>query len=144
MTRWRSAARPADAYAAGRSVSGIRLDDPDKVHLKVTEYEASGGKEYFVALEYEDSIVGYVRVRIDGNPVATIRELKVFGKIVCIGEEGEDWQHRGYGKRLVSEAERIARENSREGIRVTSGVGVRGYYESLGFYKALPYMQKDL
>ena len=123
---------------------GIRLDDPDKVHLKVTEYEASGGKEYFVALEYEDSIVGYVRVRIDGNPVATIRELKVFGKIVCIGEEGEDWQHRGYGKRLVSEAERIARENSKEGIRVTSGVGVRGYYESLGFYKALPYMQKDL
>ncbi|AMK13161.1 histone acetyltransferase ELP3 family [methanogenic archaeon mixed culture ISO4-G1] len=123
---------------------GIRLDDPDKVQLKITEYEASGGKEYFVALEYEDSIVGYVRVRIDGNPVATIRELKVFGKIVCIGEEGEDWQHRGYGKRLVSEAERIARENSRGGIRVTSGVGVRGYYESLGFYKALPYMQKDL
>ena len=123
---------------------GIRPDDPDKVQLMITEYEASGGKEYFVALEYEDSIVGYVRVRIDGNPVATIRELKVFGKIVCIGEEGEDWQHRGYGKRLVSEAERIARENSRGGIRVTSGVGVRGYYESLGFYKALPYMQKDL
>ncbi len=121
---------------------GIRLDDPDKVQLKITEYEASGGKEYFVALEYEDSIVGYVRVRIDGNPVATIRELKVFGKIVSIGEDGDDWQHRGYGKALVAEAERIAKENGKAGIRVTSGVGVRRYYASLGFEKALPYMRK--
>ena len=122
---------------------GIKLEDPDKVSLKITEYDASGGKEYFVALEYEDSIVGYVRVRVDGNPVATIRELKVFGKIVSIGEDGDDWQHRGYGKTLVAEAERIAKENSKQGIRVTSGVGVRKYYESLGFRKALPYMQKD-
>ncbi len=123
---------------------GVKLEEPSRVSIKITEYDASGGHEYFVALEYEDSIVGYVRVRIDDNPVATIRELKVFGKIVSIGEEGEDWQHRGYGKTLVSEAERIARENSRSGIRVTSGVGVRRYYESLGFHKSLPYMQKDL
>ena len=122
---------------------GIKLEDPDKVSLKITEYDASGGKEYFVALEYEDSLVGYVRVRVDDNPVATIRELKVFGKIVSIGEDGDDWQHRGYGKTLVAEAERIAKENSKQGIRVTSGVGVRKYYESLGFRKALPYMQKD-
>ena len=106
---------------------GIRLEDPDLVELKTLAYEASGGKEYFVSLEYEDSIVGYVRVRIDRNPVATIRELKVFGKIVSIGEEGEDWQHRGFGKELVAEAERIARENGKSGIRVTSGVGVRRY-----------------
>ena len=123
---------------------GISLEDPDKVSFKITEYDASGGKEYFVALEYEDSIVGYVRVRIDDNPAATIRELKVFGKIVSIGEEGEDWQHRGYGKSLVSEAERIARENGKDAIRVTSGVGVRRYYASLGFRKDLPYMRKDL
>ena len=123
---------------------GIRLEDPDKVSMKITEYAASGGREFFVALEYEDSIVGYVRVRIDDNPVATIRELKVFGKIVSIGDDSEDWQHRGYGKTLVAEAERIAKENSKSGIRVTSGVGVRKYYESLGFRKELPYMQKDL
>lgn len=123
---------------------GTSLDDPDKVSLKVTEYEASGGKEYFAALEYEDCIVGYVRVRIDSDPIATIRELKVFGKIVSIGDGGEDWQHRGYGKELVSEAERIAIENGKSRIRVTSGVGVRGYYASLGFSKSLPYMEKKL
>ena len=109
-----------------------------------TEYEASGGREYFVAFEYEDSIIGYVRVRIDGNPEATIRELKVFGKIVSIGDEGEDWQHRGFGRELVAEAERIARANGKARIRVTSGVGVRKYYESLGFVEGLPYMVKDL
>jgi elongator complex protein 3 len=123
---------------------GVSLEDPDKVTLKITDYEASGGYEYFVALEYEDSIVGYVRVRIDDNPDATIRELKVFGKIVSIGDDGEDWQHRGFGKTLVREAERIARENSKNGIRVTSGVGVRQYYASQGFVRDLPYMRKQL
>lgn len=123
---------------------GVRLEDPEKVRLKTTEYDASGGREYFVALEYEDSLVGYVRVRVDSNPVATIRELKIFGKIVSIGDAGEDWQHRGYGKTLVAEAERIALDNGKNGIRVTSGVGVRKYYESLGFRKDLPYMLKRL
>ncbi|MBQ8373628.1 MAG: tRNA uridine(34) 5-carboxymethylaminomethyl modification radical SAM/GNAT enzyme Elp3, partial [Candidatus Methanomethylophilaceae archaeon] len=76
------------------------------------------------------------------NPVATIRELKVFGKIVSIGDGGEDWQHRGFGRELVAEAEKVARANSKVGIRVTSGVGVRRYYESLGLSKDLPYMCK--
>lgn len=123
---------------------GISMDDPDRVTLKDTVYEASGGTEHFVALEYEDAIVGYVRVRLDSNPEATIRELKVFGKVASIGDDGEDWQHRGYGRRLVAEAERIATEAGRSRIRVTSGVGVRGYYRSLGFDYDLPYMAKDL
>lgn len=123
---------------------GTVLSDPDRVVLKDTVYEASGGTEHFIALEYEDSLIGYVRLRLDSNPVATIRELKVFGKVASIGDEGEDWQHRGYGRKLVSEAERIAAEAGRKGIRVTSGVGVRGYYRSLGFTEGLPYMVKDL
>ena len=122
--------------------TGASLDDPDKVVLKTMEYEASGGREYFISFEYEDSLIGYVRVRIDSNPVATIRELKVFGRIASIGDDGEDWQHRGFGRELVAEAERIARSNGKEGIRVTSGVGVRQYYASLGFSKELPYMCK--
>ena len=124
--------------------TGTVLRDPSKVVMKDTVYESCGGTEHFVALEYEDSIVGYVRVRLDSNPEATIRELKVFGKVASIGDEGEDWQHRGFGRELVAEAERIARESGRSRIRVTSGVGVRGYYRSLGFEYDLPYMAKDL
>lgn len=124
--------------------TGAVLNDPSKVVMKDTVYEASGGTEHFIALEYEDSIIGYARLRLDSNQAATIRELKVFGKVAAIGDEGEDWQHRGYGRELVSEAERLTRESGRSRIRVTSGVGVRGYYRSLGFTEDLPYMAKDL
>lgn len=124
--------------------TGTVLEDPSKIILKDTVYEASGGVEHFVALEYEDAIVGYVRVRLDSNPEATIRELKVFGKVAAIGDDGEDWQHRGFGRQLVAEAERIAEADGRRRIRVTSGVGVRRYYRSLGFHEDLPYMAKDL
>lgn len=123
---------------------GIVLRDPSKVVLKDTVYDSCGGTEHFIALEYEDAVVGYIRVRLDSNPEATIRELKVFGKVASIGDEGEDWQHRGFGRELVGEAERVAREAGRTRIRVTSGVGVRGYYRSLGFDYDLPYMAKDL
>lgn len=124
--------------------TGAVLEDPGKVVLKVTEYDASGGSEYFISFEYEDSLIGYIRLRLDSNPEATIRELKVFGRIASIGDDGEDWQHRGFGRELVAEAERIATESGRARIRVTSGVGVRRYYASLGFYPSLPYMAKDL
>lgn len=107
-------------------------------------YAASGGEEHFINLTYEDKLIGYVRVRIDGNECATIRELKVFGRMAEIGKDGEDWQHRGFGRELVSEAERIARENGRSRMRVTSGVGVRGYYRSLGYGLEGHYMVKDL
>jgi elongator complex protein 3 len=120
------------------------LDDISSVKEKVTEYEASGGIERFIALEYDDSLIGYARLRTDGSNTATIRELKVFGKIAAIGAVGEDWQHRGFGKELVAEAERFAKEDGKTQIRITSGVGVRGYYVSLGYRLEAPYMVKDL
>jgi elongator complex protein 3 len=118
------------------------LTDPSLVTKKITEYEAGGGKERFIALEYEDSVIGYVRLRTDSH--ATIRELKVFGKTAAIGTDGEDWQHRGFGKELVADAERFAVSDGLGSIRVTSGIGVRKYYESLGYRLEKPYMVKDL
>ncbi|MDD7423835.1 MAG: tRNA uridine(34) 5-carboxymethylaminomethyl modification radical SAM/GNAT enzyme Elp3 [Candidatus Methanomethylophilaceae archaeon] len=124
--------------------SGAVLDDPYKVGFRIVEYDASGGREHFISLVYGDSLIGYIRLRTDGSDMATIRELKVFGKIASIGERGKDWQHRGYGKELVAEAERLARSSGASRIRVTSGVGVREYYASLGFVLERPYMAKDL
>ncbi len=120
------------------------LDNPDDIIMNVQEYEASGGVERFISLEYKDSLVGYVRLRTDGSEMATIRELKVFGRMTAIGKDGEDWQHRGFGKSLVEAAERIAKEDKAKRIRITSGVGVRGYYRSLGYDLERPYMVKDL
>ena len=124
--------------------SHVALDDPDHVSFRTVDYEASGGMEHFISLVYGDALIGYARLRTDGSDTATIRELKVFGKIASIGEQGKDWQHRGFGRELVAEAEKLALASGATRIRVTSGVGVREYYSSLGFRLERPYMAKDL
>ena len=122
----------------------VSLEDPGKVVLGDLVYTASGGEEHFINYSYDDKLIGYVRLRLDDNECATIRELKVFGRMAKIGKDGEDWQHRGFGKELVAEAERVARENGKTSVRITSGVGVRGYYRSLGYELSRPYMVKRL
>lgn len=122
----------------------VSLNDPDLIVLGDLTYEASGGTEHFINLSYEDLLIGYVRLRVDGTDTATIRELKVFGKMAQIGTDGEDWQHRGFGRELVAEAEKTATSSGCSKIRVTSGVGVRGYYKMLGYDLEQPYMVKKL
>lgn len=122
--------------------TGVRLEDPARIELKVQEYAAAGGTERFISLEYEDSLVGYVRLRTDAQ--ATVRELKVAGQETAVGAAAADWQHRGFGRRLLAEAERYARADGYARIRVTSGVGVRGYYAGQGYRLEAPYMVKDL
>ncbi len=124
--------------------SDISLGDPSEIKMGDLVYEASGGREHFINLTYEDKLIGYARLRLDGSGIGTIRELKVFGKMAQIGKDGEDWQHRGFGKELLAEAERTARENGCSEMRVTSGVGVRGYYRSQGYDLIRPYMVKRL
>jgi len=90
-------------------------------------------------------LVAYARLRIDSTS-ATVRELKVFGPMVRIHETAHDrWQHRGFGRRLMRECERLAQEGfDARAIRVTAGVGVRGYYRNLGYELRAPYMVKQL
>jgi elongator complex protein 3 (tRNA carboxymethyluridine synthase) len=120
---------------------------PDALTLLRTEYESSGGVEVFLSIEDPglDVLVAYVRLRIDG-PVGTVRELKVFGRTVPIHDPaGDRWQHRGLGRRLMGEAEGIARrEFGARRMRITAGVGVRGYYRSLGYSLERPYMERAL
>jgi len=53
-------------------------------------------------------------------------------------------QHSGYGEKLLSWAEELAIENSKEKILITSGIGVRDYYRKLGYEREGPYMAKML
>src|SRR3989449_4413163 len=109
-------------------------------------YESSGGTELFLSIEDpgRDVLVAYARLRIDA--AATVRELKVFGRMVPIHEAADDrWQHRGFGRRLMLECERVASEEfGAHTLRVMSGVGVRGYYRPLGYRLDAPYMVKAL
>ncbi len=120
---------------------------PEALALLREDYEASGGREVFLSVEDPELevLVAYARLRIDGSG-ATVRELKVLGRIVPIhAPAGDRWQHRGLGRGLLERCEGLAKEEfSRDRLRVTSGVGVRGYYRSLGYRLEAPYMVKDL
>ncbi|RLF07006.1 MAG: tRNA uridine(34) 5-carboxymethylaminomethyl modification radical SAM/GNAT enzyme Elp3 [Thermoprotei archaeon] len=132
---------------------------PENLNLKMKTrvYEASGGLEYFISFEDEkfDLIAGYVRVRMPSEPwrpelteksTAIVRELHVYGPEVPIGgEEDYAWQHKGLGRRLMAEAERLAREElEARRIIVISGVGARPYFYSLGYRRLGPYVAKEL
>ena len=120
---------------------------PEAIQLLREDYESSGGHEVFLSLEDpgERVLVAYVRLRIEPGR-ATVRELKVFGRLVPLHERpGARWQHRGMGRRLMEECEGIARDDFHvRRLRVTAGVGVRGYYRSLGYRLEKPYMVRGL
>ena len=132
--------------------------DPEYVRLVRRDYKASEGWEVFLSYEdvKNDLLIGILRLRIPSDkawrkeiievPSAIIRELHVYGLAIPIGaRDPRSWQHRGYGRRLVAEAERIAKEEfDAKKILVTSGVGVRQYYRKLGYSLEGPYMSKTL
>mgnify|MGYP005844371171 CR=1 FL=1 len=131
--------------------------DHSSAELRRIDYTASGGKEIFLSLDEPelDALFGFVRLRIPGNPhrseigpgTVLIRELHVYGYAVGIGEKAADSQsqHRGFGERLLSEAERIAREEfgGKKSI-VIAGAGAKPYYRRLGYTDDGPYLSKEL
>ncbi|HSD11967.1 MAG TPA: tRNA uridine(34) 5-carboxymethylaminomethyl modification radical SAM/GNAT enzyme Elp3, partial [Patescibacteria group bacterium] len=115
-------------------------------------YEASGGEEHF--LSFEDAarraVFAFCRLRLppkeprgaarelwDAMPeirgAAFVRELHTYGVLVPIaGRDPEASQHKGLGRALMTEAERIARAAGYRTLAVISGIGVRAYYRKLG------------
>ena len=127
-------------------LKGIKDYRPEDAVMNEVTYEASGGEETFITFELPDvdALVGYARLRTGDGPTAGLRELKVFGRMVPVSGQGGGWQHRGFGKELVARAEEVARERGCGSIRVTSGVGVREYYRSLGYARDGVYMSRPL
>jgi elongator complex protein 3 len=134
----------------------INLDALDPVVTKV-QYEAGGGTEVFFSIEdkKEDVVIGYLRLRdvvfshrheLKKKPCMIIREVKVLGREIPIGgKTSESMQHRGYGKELIREAERVCREEfDKKKLFVLSGVGVKEYYRELGFSDNGVYLEKSL
>jgi len=118
--------------------------DNKNLQLKITKYKASGGEEYFIEIVNKDDILfALCRLRISGKS-AIIRELHVYGKSIGIGKKGKI-QHTGLGKQLMQEAEKIAKEQKIKTLKVISGVGVRAYYEKLGYrLDKQGYMEKKI
>ena len=129
--------------------------DPERVELDVLTYEAGGGTEHFLSFEdpVADLLIGFCRLRFPNDPVrrelanaALVRELHVYGSEVGLRDDDDaDWQHRGYGRRLLARAEELAVDAGYDKLSVISGIGVRRYYrEKLGSYQDGPYVSKRL
>ncbi len=141
---------------------GRHLDkvDPNTEPIFFVEsYTTLGGQEYFLTMEDPKRIAVYafLRLRIPtekNTPItdimpeiansAFIRELHTYGTLVAIGQKSDSAsQHKGFGKTLIKEAERIVKENNFSKVAVISGVGVRGYYQKLGYKLEGTYMTKE-
>lgn len=129
----------------------------ENIKLNRLDYSASDGKEIFLSLDDmgNDLIIGLLRLRIPSNPFrpeitetsTIVRELHVFGLEKGLHETAqwtESFQHRGFGKFLMAEAERITREMGFDKVVVISGVGVREYYRKLGYVLEGDYMVKKV
>jgi len=137
-----------------------RYDPREKVYLFREDYEASGGKEIFLSFENKNrtKLFSYLRLRLPSQifegkrhfiPTlensAIIREIQTLGEMVPIEKKKIAPQHRGLGKKLVKEAEKIAKkEFSLKKITVISGVGVRNYWRKLGYKLKETYMFRKL
>ncbi len=128
--------------------------------LKRIDYETRSGKEVFLSFENEseNKLSAFCRLRLPNKDAtnnfrdnlsvlkdsAIIRELHTYGQLVKIKKEGDQSQHRGFGIRLMEEAEKIAKDAGYKKMAVISGVGVREYYKNkLGYKLDRTYMTKE-
>jgi len=133
---------------------GLINSKATKYKIFIEKYKASKGTEYFISYESEnrDLIIGFIRLRFPYKPFikeiknsAIVRELHVYGKLVAVNKKAiKIGQHQGIGKKLLTKAEEIAKENGYKKISVISGLGVREYYYKLGYFKDNYYVSKYL
>ena len=133
----------------------------EKLKIFRQDYKSSGGKEIFLSFEDKkrENIYSLLRLRIPSpcpsentfpclKHSAIIREVHTYGQLRPIHKKHsskKSLQHKGLGKRLIKEAEKIAKKEFGFGkITVISGVGVRGYYSKLGYRLRDTYMIKEL
>jgi len=137
-----------------------KYEPGEKIFLFREDYDASGGREIFLSFEDKkrEKLYSYLRLRIPSQfferkkhflsvleNSAIIREIQTFGWLVPISEKKFAPQHRGLGKRLVKEAEKIAKKEF--GLRkmaVISGIGARNYWRKLGYKLKATFMVKKM
>ena len=136
----------------------------DKIKLRRIDYDASGGKEIYLEYSSPDftKLYSLLRLRIISFPrlglrkllrpslgtsnSAIIREVHTYGKLLNLkSRDKKSPQHAGLGKKLIKEAEKIARkEFGCQKISVIAGIGVQEYYRKLGYKLQDTYMIKNL
>jgi len=130
--------------------------DYSKARLQRQDYDANGGKEIFLSYNAGKTLLGFCRLRIPyksfrpeiTEKTAGIRELHVYAQSAAIGEKpsAKQAQHRGFGIKLMEEAEKIAKEEfDKNKILVIAGIGAKEYFrQKLGYKDEGVYVGKKL
>ncbi|MFH1065269.1 MAG: tRNA uridine(34) 5-carboxymethylaminomethyl modification radical SAM/GNAT enzyme Elp3 [Nanoarchaeota archaeon] len=130
--------------------------DYSKAKPERYDYEANEGREIFLSYNVNKTLLGFCRLRIPSKPfmpeikdkTAGIRELHVYAQSAEIGEKPTKMQaqHRGFGTRLMQEAERIAKEEfNMNRMLVISGIGAKEYFrKKLGYKDEGAYVGKQI
>jgi len=124
-----------------------KYNPEEKVYLFRQDYEASGGKEIFLSFENRNrtKLYSLLRLRITSQNKAIVREIHTYGQLVSVAEKNLAPQHRGFGKKIIKETEKIAKkEFDLNKIAVISGFGARNYFRKLGYKLENTYMIKNL
>jgi elongator complex protein 3 len=130
-----------------------RLPSLAEPAVQVLEYDCCGGTEHFISAVSDDSLIGFARLRFPSRTYrpelensGLLRELHVYGSLVPVGKdaESEEWQHRNYGRMLLTRAEEIAGGAGFRHLAIMSGIGVRPYYRRQGYERRGPYMIREL
>ncbi len=126
----------------------------EKLELFRIDYRSSDGKEIFLSWETKNrkKLYALLRLRIPAQtfiPVlqntAIIREVHTYGQMTPVNKKALAPQHRGLGKKLIKEAERIVRkEFGLKKIAAISGIGVRPYWRKLGYRLKDTYVIKQI
>lgn len=127
----------------------------EKIKLFREDYDASDGQEVLLSFENQkqEHLYSLLRLRLpkELRRAALIRELHTYGQAIAVSKKTTQnskdnaiSQHKGLGKKLIKEAEKIVKKNGYKKIAIISGVGVREYYRKLGYKLKSGYMVKDI
>ncbi len=134
----------------------------EKLYLFRKDYDASKGKEIFLSFETkkQKKLYGLLRLRVPSyifnkgtaiipalKNAAIIREIHIYGQLLPLQKQFSSIspQHKGLGKRLIKEAEKITKQEfGLKKITAISGIGVKPYWRKLGYRLKETYMIKKM
>lgn len=132
----------------------------EDIKLYRLDYEASLGNEVFLSFEnkLEEYLVGYIRLRkpseyahrpeLNDGKTMIVREIKVVGELVPRNIKPNRYsqiQHRGYGKLLMENAEKMSFEEfDAKKLAVISGIGARDWFYEMDYKLDGVYVSKPL
>lgn len=93
-------------------------------------------QKFKIEFDDTDDIATHIVMYIDNNPVGCCRLYKQeneyhIGRIAVL----KPYRGKGYGEKIVLNAERVAKEKGADSISLSAQVRASGFYEKLGYKK---------